>query len=226
MEIVFRNDDSSEETRTSLSNSNHNDAISEFLMRSGLLVKPKKRQSHSASSSEEEGSSNEPLKTPKKNESLKSLLTKRRLSTSRNDDDDLTDKDEKNPFRLLPVLHLAGDGADLRDSVENNDNRPSSVTSKIGSLVSAWVPWVSLSFGRDSSFESDPFFKGNASKLTKKNEERWQKDLDKLAMLMRAETRKTRNKNKSKSKRQRQRQEQGRNFVGIPDMVSEFLFIT
>ncbi|OXA58614.1 hypothetical protein Fcan01_07121 [Folsomia candida] len=215
------NDDSSEETRTSLSNSNHNDAISEFLMRSGLLVKPKKRQSHSASSSEEEGSSNEPLKTPKKNESLKSLLTKRRLSTSRNDDDDLTDKDEKNPFRLLPVLHLAGDGADLRDSVENNDNRPSSVTSKIGSLVSAWVPWVSLSFGRDSSFESDPFFKGNASKLTKKNEERWQKDLDKLAMLMRAETRKTRNKNKSKSKRQRQRQEQGRNFVGIPDMDDE-----
>jgi hypothetical protein len=99
-------------------------------------------------------------------------LSKRKLFASSDD-----------PYMLYPVLHLNTGVDEMTPEVKNKDHS-SSLTSQIGSLVSSWVPWLSLSFARDSEFESDPFFKKGQVQATQKSKEKWEKDLEKLALLM------------------------------------------
>jgi len=223
----FREDDSSEESKPSIDSTK--DALSLFLMKSGILPAKKKRRkdaSISASSSEEEEEDDDdpltledqqtiPYKSSieRKNDQLKEFLklSKRKLAISDGgggSDDGLDDSfisqnhtyinplefSHQKGYNTRPVLYMStgqnpnensGDGGAGGES-----ETTSTITGQIGSLVSSWVPWLSLSFGADS-FEKDPFFSGAKSKKTTTSEiseqsqkEAWKKEFDKLTYFM------------------------------------------
>jgi hypothetical protein len=227
-----REDDSSEESKPSVDSTK--DALSMFLMKSGIMPSKKKKQHHvkdasaSTSSSEEEDDlatlededelSYIPYKSSieKKNEQLKEFLklTKRKLAISEEHDNhhrknkthhtyvkgdiNRDDLEDRGVYRR-PVLFMSSSGPSSgENNGEEGEGETGTITGQIGSLVSSWVPWVSLSFGADS-FEKDPFFtggkKGKSPSASKtEGNEAWKKDLDKLAYLMKLKSEIERNK--------------------------------